>query len=399
MLNKLKGKFIAINMSIVAAMLIVIFGLVYYFTQTDLENQSMSMVRSLAQSVLQPDVPGEQTSVTLPYFTVQINSRGMVTVSGMIGYDLTDKAFVEEMLRIVYSSDKNSGMIKAYDLLYYRMSGIGSKSVAFVDISSQQDTLRTLVQSCILIGALSLAAFGFISFLLAKWAVRPVEKAWDQQRQFVSDASHELKTPLTVIMSNAELLQGEDCDAENRVQFSQNILTMSYQMRKLVEGLLELARADNGQVKKNFEALDLSVLAEDRLLPFEPLFYEQGMHLQSKIEPDVRVLGSSQYLGQVIDILLDNALKYGDPGIVSVCLSRQGRSCLLRVDNPGEPIPPEALERIFERFYRVDQARTRNGSFGLGLSIAKSVVDAHEGRIWAESNHTGNRFCVQLPMI
>ena len=108
--------------------------------------------------------------------------------------------------------------------------------------------------------------------------------------------------------------------------------------------------------------------------------------------------GSEQYLHQLVDILLDNAGKYSAPGIVAVDLQRQGRGqCLLTVANPGEPIATEDLKRIFERFYRTDKARSRTGSFGLGLAIAQSVVQEHGGRIWAESNVTGNRFCVLLP--
>lgn len=399
MLKKLRSKFIVINMTIVTAMLVVIFGLVYHFTNMDLESQSIRMVQSLAQSALQPGMPGEQTTVTLPYFTLQISARGVVTASGITSYDLTDEAFVELMLKTVYSSETATGLVEGYELLYYRTALLGTQCIAFVDISSQKDTLNALVQISILIGILSFAAFGVISFLLARWAVKPVERAWDQQKRFISDASHELKTPLTVIMSNAELLQNEDCDPESRERFSSSILTMSHQMRNLVEGLLELARADNGQVRKAFAPLDMSVLVENSLLPFEPVFYERGMYLQSQVEQGITLNGNGQYLRQVVEILLDNALKYSEPGIVAVCLRRQGRSCLLTVDNPGQPIPREELQKIFERFYRADRARSRTGSFGLGLSIAQRVVEEHDGKIWAESNQTGNRFCVQLPIL
>lgn len=225
-----------------------------------------------------------------------------------------------------------------------------------------------------------------------------LQQTEESRRQFVSDASHELKTPLTVIMSNAELLQNPDCEEESRGQFAGNILSMSYRMRSLVEGLLELARADNGQIKKNFAAVDYSKLVSDSLLPFEPVMYERGLILESKIEPGITMTGSEQYLRQLGDILLDNAAKYSAPGIVAVELRRGAKGqCLLTVSNPGEPIPREDLKRIFQRFYRSDKARTGTGSFGLGLSIAESIVTEHKGRIWAESNSTGNRFCVQLP--
>ena len=375
-----------------------IFATVYHFTKTDLDNQSISLLESLSQSVQQPGgLRPQPQDVQLPYFVIQISIHGDIAVSGHSYYDLTDKAFVQKLIQYVYTSGSNTGIMDAYDLRYSWVSSMSVQRLIFVDISSQQAALSSLIQGCLFIGVVSLVAFLGISILLARWAVKPVEKAWQQQKQFVSDASHELKTPLTVIMSNAELLQSEQYDEENRTQFSQSILTMSYRMRDLVEGLLELARADRGQTKNTFETLDYSKLIEDALLPFEPVLFERGLTLNSSIEPGITLTGSRGHLQQVMEILLDNAGKYASPGIVMVTLQKQGRKCLLSVSNPGEPIPREEQERIFERFFRRDSVRTGTGSFGLGLSIARSIVDAHQGKIWAQSNETGNCFFVQLP--
>ena len=174
-------------------------------------------------------------------------------------------------------------------------------------------------------------------------------------------------------------------------------MAMSHQMRSLVEGLLELARVDNGQVQKAFERLDFSDLIAQSLLEFEPVLFEQGLTLEANISPEVHLTGNSRYLKQVVDILLDNAGKYSAPGVVDVRLVKQGKVCLLSVANPGTPIPENEREKIFDRFYRADQARSRTGSYGLGLSIAKSVVQEHKGKIWVNSNQTGNCFYVQLP--
>lgn len=398
MLKKLRVKFVLINMGIVAAMLVIIFSLVFHFTKSDLDKQSYATLQSLCRSVQQPGGmirPGDD--VQLPYFVVQISIHGDVVASGNTYLNLSDEGLVQELIQTVYTADSASGYIEQYDLLYGKVHDLGHQKIVFVDISSQNAALSSLVQVSVLIGVVSLVVFLGFSILLAGWAIRPVEKAWQQQRQFVSDASHELKTPLTVIMSNAELLQDADCAGENRQQFIESILTMSRHMRALVEGLLELARADNGKVRSCFEKLNVDAVITDAVLQFEPVFYERGLLLESSIQPDIRCVGSRQHLHQLVDILLDNAAKYSAPGIVSVRLQRQGRSrCLLTVSNPGEPIPQEDLTRIFERFYRADQARSRTGSFGLGLSIAKSIVQEHSGKIWAESNTTGNQFCVLL---
>ena len=165
------------------------------------------------------------------------------------------------------------------------MPGLFAQTLVFVDVSGHNAALHSLVQSCVLVGCVALAAFFVISLLLARWAVRPVEKAWQQQKQFVSDASHELKTPLTVIMSNAEMMQNPDFEPDSKQQFADNILVMTRQMRNLVEGMLELARVDNGQVKTAFEKLNVSELVNDSLLPFEPVLFEKGLHLEAYIQP------------------------------------------------------------------------------------------------------------------
>jgi signal transduction histidine kinase len=271
--------------------------------------------------------------------------------------------------------------------------------LSFVAQSGQQEVLDSLLVLGAIVGGASLLVFFFISLLLARWIVRPVDKAWKEQRQFISDASHELKTPLSVIMTNAELLQGTALPEEKN-RYGWNIFLMSLRMRQLVEGMLNLSRVDNGQVKRTFKPLDFSALVETAVLPFEPMFFENNLTLQSNVEKGIFVNGNDRYLSQVVHILLDNAQKYSEPGIVELQLQRYGRSqVLLTVSNPGNPIAPADRERIFDRFYRVDEARTGSGSFGLGLAIAKSMVTEHGGSIWVESNKTGNCFCILLPCI
>jgi len=225
-----------------------------------------------------------------------------------------------------------------------------------------------------------------------------VELAWEQQRQFVSDASHELKTPLTVIMTNAEMLSAPGYSPEEKAGFGDNILTMSKRMKFLVEGMLDLARVDNGVVKAAMEPLNYSLLVEQCVLPFEPLFFESDRMLSARITPDILLTGSPAHLAQVTDILLDNAIKYSDPHTETLLtLDTQGRYAVLCADSMGTPLSPEDRERIFRRFYTVDKSRTGN-SCGLGLSIAKGIVEEHGGRIWAESDNGHNRFYVKLPL-
>lgn len=400
MLKKLRFKFICINMLIVTVMLGVIFCLVLHFTQKSLEEESLRMMRMVASNPLQTGRPGDmQNEVRLPYFTVQINRRGEHVLNGNGYFDLSDDAFLEELLAESLEGQEQSGTLPKYGLRYLRQNTPAGISLVFADLSSEKTTMKNLMTTCLIIGAVSFLAFLGISFLLSNWAVRPVEQAWNQQRQFVADASHELKTPLTVILTNAELLQDPDYGEEARKTSAGSILTMSNQMRGLVESLLELARVDNWAEKTAFTQVNVSKLIFDAVLPFEPLFFEKELELKCRIEPSVFVRGSQSHLRQVAEILLDNALKYTTGGSeVWVTLKKHGSHCLFTVSNPGEPISQADLKNIFKRFYRMDRVRSMNHSYGLGLPIAESIVREHGGKIWAESNDHLILFHVQLPI-
>lgn len=400
MLKKLQIKFVCINMVIVTVMMAVIFGMVFYFTGKSLEAESLQMMQSLSTGPIAPGLPGENMGeIRLPYFILHINHWGDVTGYSSGYYDLSDEEFLAEITKVVFSSQAQSGILKDYHLRYLRSVGPSGERLIFVDTSSEEATMRSLISSCAAVGALCLVIFFGISLLFARWSIKPVAQAWEQQKQFVADASHELKTPLTVIMTNAELLQSSDYGEDSKQKFAGSILTMSHQMRGLVEGLLELARVDNGAAKAKFAELDYSQLVSDALLPFEPLFFERGLQLESQLQNGIRLSGSESHLRQVVEILLDNALKYSSAdAAIRIRLFQQGNQSMLTVSNPGDPISKEDLKNIFKRFYRIDSVRTMNHSYGLGLSIAASIVTSHHGKIWAESRGGMITFFVQLPI-
>lgn len=401
MLKRLKVKFVAAIMVIAAAMLCLVFGLVYRFTQANLEQESIAMMQSIAANPFQlgrPDDRPEQ--VRLPYFMLQIGARGEIIAAGGGYYDLSDQEFLATLLNACARHKGQVGVIEEYSLRFCRADTPMGPRIVFADITSERSTLYNLAETCIIIGTLCFFAFLGLAILLVSWMVRPVDRAWAQQRQFVADASHELKTPLTVIMTNAELLQGRDWGEDERARFSKSILTVSRQMRNLIERLLELARVDHGQDMAAFGAVDLSALVEKALLPFEPVFFERGLEFSSSIDGDIVIHGSGEQLGQVIDILLDNAQKYAaHEGRVTVALKRAGKHCCrLSVSSPGAALSETECKDIFKRFYRIDKARSQNGSFGLGLSIAQGIVERHRGRIWAESRDGYNTFYVETPV-
>ena len=399
MLRRLRIKFVCINMLIVTVMLSGIFGTVLFFTAKNMEAESVRMMHAIATRPQEMEAPDEfREEIRLPYFTLQIDQDGHLSVAGGGYFDLSDEEYLREVLDAALATHDQTGVLKNYNLRFCRVVTPTDQCVVFTDMTSEQRTMHNLVRSCLIIGTASFLVFLLVSLLLARWAVRPVAQAWAQQRQFVADASHELKTPLTVILTNAELLQDPAYSQEEHTRFAGYVLTMANQMRGLVESLLELARMDSGLAKAAMEELDWSRLVSEAVLPFEPLYYERGLRLDCHIEEGLSVKGSSFHLRQVAEILLDNALKYtSPPAVVTVCLRRQGSRRLLSVSNPGPAMSQKDLRNIFKRFYRLDQVRGTRHSYGLGLSIAEGVVRQHRGRIWAESRDSRNTFYVELP--
>ena len=303
------------------------------------------------------------------------------------------------MVLLAKDHGERVGLLKQYDLRYCFAHSPDGEELVLSDISFEREMLLNLVRDCLIVGAISLLLFFAISLLLSKWAIRPVEKAWIQQRQFVADASHELKTPLTVILTNAELLQRPQYGEEQKGTFTRNILTVSHQMKGLVEKLLELARVDAGAVKLSKVPLDLTGIISEAMLSFEVMFFEKGLSVTSDLAENVQVLGSEDHLRQMVEILLDNALKYSLPGETTVSLTGHGHHAVLRVSNPGQALSEEELRNIFKRFYRADSARSMNGSYGLGLPIAQGIVQEHGGKIKAQSAKEMTTFTVTIPLI
>lgn len=388
MIRSLRRKFIAMTMAVFSLLLCVIFSLVVHFTGQNLEAESIRFLQTAAESPTQPGIPGQMRQ---PCFVIRATPWGQ-TVQSSGGFDLSDERLLTQIVALAAASESELGVLEDYSLRYLRTQRPTELTLVFVDISGEEAAMRNLKLTCAAIGLLSLAAFWGVSIFLARWAVRPVERAWAEQRQFIADASHELKTPLTVILTNAELMQ-TDPDP----QYARSVLTMAGRMRSLVESLLELARVDNGAVRTAFADIDLSELVSDELLPFEPVYFERGLTLESELEPGLTVSGSPRHLKQLLSILLDNALRYAPGGAeVRVVLRRQGQNALLTVTNPGN-LSAEECRKIFLRFYRLDAARS-GGGYGLGLPIARAIAQDHGGKLWAESREGLVTLSAQLPL-
>jgi signal transduction histidine kinase len=292
------------------------------------------------------------------------------------------------------------------DLRVYLMPLGRAQSPRFVlqvgrSTEPERDALRRLM---LVLGAgggagLLLALGG--GFWLAGRALRPIQATMDRQRAFVADASHELRTPLALIRANAELLErGAGQPVRENISSVQDIISETDRLSALVGQMLTLAQADAGQARFAREPIDLGVLAQDTVRQMRLLAEPRSISLDIATRDRVEVSGDETRLRELITILLDNAIKYSDEAAsVRVDLNREGGKAVLRVADSGRGIPPQALPRIFDRFYRADKARSRlMGGTGLGLAIAKWIAEAHGGTIGIESAAgRGTTVTVELP--
>ena len=396
MIRKLRWKVVGLNMGMVFCVLLAVFAAVYFSSRAVISRN----VRQQLQQALQPgsgyelSQPGQEG---LPCFVAEVYASGTVRISGNSYYDLTDKAALAEIVTAALTAESGEGVLPAHHLRYLRQEGLLSTRIAFTDSTLEQATLRSLLTGSLLIGLAALAVLFACSYVLSGAVTRPVDRAWAQQKQFLSDASHELKTPLTVILSSADLLRRSA--APEQEAYIDNIQAESRRMRSLVEDMLTLFRAQKSAGTLPDTTADVSEMAVTAALRFEPVAFEAGHLLEYDIAPGLSARGDGARLGQALAVLLDNAVKYAAPGTpIQLDAARQGSRAVLTVTNRGEDIPADKLPHIFDRFYRADEARTDGSSFGLGLAIAKAIVDAHRGTIRCESGGGVTRFIISLPL-
>lgn len=281
------------------------------------------------------------------------------------------------------------------NLSFYMMDKSGYVLVTFMDNTIVNENAITLFRYTLIFGAFALILFFFLSKFLAEKIVNPLEESYEKQKQFVSDAGHELKTPVSVVSANAELLERELGDN----QWLKNIQYENERMGVLISQLLDLARTEN--VTPQMETLDLSHLVSGEVLPFESVAFEKGLEIKTDIKENIKVTGNSTQLKQLVSILLDNAVKHtNEKGDVFCKLTKENNFATISVINKGDEIPKEHREKLFERFYRVDDARnSESNHYGLGLAIAKAIADSHKGKIEVLCYDGLVEFQVKIPLL
>lgn len=319
----------------------------------------------------------EETRFSTRFFVVWLDGEEEIRQVNSDAISSLTREEVEEYARRAVDRGRERGWISDYR---YKVLDTDTGSiVVFVNGSMNKSVTGRLLFTAFLVLLGSAALILLLILLISKRAVRPVAESYEKQKQFITDANHELKTPLTLILSNLDIVESE----VGQNEWLDDIRSEGERMGLLINQLVTLCRMDESQAHMVLSDFDLSGAVADTASEFEPLAAERGLELEVRVEPGVEYQGDEALIRRLVSILLDNAVKYCDAGGAIRVELLQKRRPVLTVENTYADVGDLELERLFDRFYRADKARTFSGSFGVGLSIARSIVKNHHGSITA----------------
>ncbi len=362
---------------IMTCALLVVFAVVLFTLNLSMRITSAQKTELHLQTIADDDgfLPSEP--VYNPMFYVKADHQGnIIEVNCDRIFDTTQEEAKQFAIQI-FNQNRKKGTVGQYQFLM-QDKDYGS-IIVFAERGMTIQMLHDLVQTSTIMAGISCIVLLALSVVLSRWAVKPVKESFERQRQFISDAGHELKTPLTIIATNTDVLENE-IGENQRLTYIRN---QSNRMNQLIHDMLSLTRADEGVSKTQFAEFDLSGAVLNTVLEFESIAFEAGKNLAYDIAEELRCSGDERLIKQLTAILVDNAIKHSNPkGDIKVQLITEGDRPRLSVYNTGIGVSEAERERIFERFYRSDTSRSREtGGYGLGLAIATSIVHQHGGKI------------------
>ncbi|WP_315118224.1 HAMP domain-containing sensor histidine kinase [uncultured Clostridium sp.] len=430
MFKQLRNQFLILNMSIISVVMITAFAVIYLTTYNNIQTKNQNQLELLSSK---PNV----TSIGLPYdtrmekiiismppsdsslsFNVLVNSDGKVLkITSHI--DVPEETYFKAA-EIALSRKKENSVIslenKQWQYKILPVNGtiviregprpniINSSGdnyqITFLDVTDSNKTLMELFTTLFFVGIIMLCVIFAISLFFASRSIEPIAEAWEKQKQFIADASHELKTPLAIINANSDaLLVNQEETIKSQKKWVDYIKSQTDRMGKLVNDLLYLAKAEDTNSKMFYVPFDISEVVSDVILSMEAVTFEKDITLLQEVEANIIIKSDCEKIKQVITILLDNAIKYTDEkGRIDITLKKTRNQLVFSIKNSGKGIPKENLPKLFDRFYRADPARTQeNGGYGLGLPIAKAIIDRLHGKIYAHSQENeGTTFTFTL---
>ena len=383
MIEKLKNKIfliIAISLTIVVFGTLVLFGILNYINTID---SAIEAIGRFDNDAIRKNFANEQ-------FESEIKGLYYILIENSKMYVMSDNSYDDNIGQYAWeinNGHKEKGIIDKY---VYKLVPINSNNsiIILMEDESVVSRIKTILYSSIIAFILSEIAIYIIAKKISSAIVKPVRETFEKQKQFISDASHELKTPLAVIEANT---------GNNKwISYIQNEIES---MNKLINELLFLAKMENKENTKEYERLDLSNEVEIITSMFESMAYENNIKIKSNIQENITINMEKEYIKHILSTLLDNAIKHTDfEKEIIVELIKEKNDIVLLVENTGNPIPEEESEKIFERFYRIDKSRNRSEKrYGLGLAIAKSTVQKYNGNIKTYRKNNYTVFEVKIP--
>lgn len=411
MFKKLRNRLLLVNMIIISALLLGSFAVIYIITYQNIRNsttenlhQIIDFDRRMRMAIppggamddrhampeegrrsMPPEMGSEidRRADMMAQFVVYVNDTGEISdVRSPFEIDLESESLdFERMI-----SDADGRGVISYSggyWAYLAQKNHDGYKIGFVDYTSERRILLNLLIILSAVWIAALAAAFIISLSSANKSINPVEESYNKQKQFVADASHELKTPLTTINTNIDVLLSQSNSTDEEKKWLQYIKSETERMTKLTNDLLYLARLDHTEDNPVKCVGRFSETAENVILTMEAVAFEKSISFSYEITPDISVYAPEEQLKQIIMILLDNAMKYTPVGgQIDLSLTRGKSDAVLTVRNNGEGIGEEDMKHIFDRFYRADKSRAReSGGYGLGLAIAKSICESCGGDI------------------
>lgn len=390
MIEKLKNKIfliIAISLTIVVFGTLVLFGILNYINTID---SAIEAIGRFDNDAIRKNFANEQ-------FESEIKGLYYILIENSKMYVMSDNLYDDNIGQYAWeinNGHKEKGIIDKY---VYKLVPINSNNsiIILMEDESVVSRIKTILYSSIIAFILSEIAIYIIAKKISSVIVKPVCETFEKQKQFISDASHELKTPLAVIEANTDVLE-EKTGNNKWISYIQNEIES---MNKLINELLFLAKMENKENTKEYERLDLSNEVEIITSMFESMAYENNIKIKSNIQENITINMEKEDIKHILSTLLDNAIKHTDfEKEIIVELKKEKNDIVLLVENTGNPIPEEESEKIFERFYRIDKSRNRSEKrYGLGLAIAKSTVQKYNGNIKTYRKNNYTVFEVKIP--
>lgn len=391
MFRKSRIKIVAAAMSILLLLFVGTLCVIYASSYIEVSGENQEMLSRYAQAYWKQGNPAEDSEMPpnpaimgdpwgerayrLSFFySVFFSETGEVlSIDNDESMGISEEVLIELAERMIQKK-KDSGVSGSWAYRIERRRGC--TLVVLMDNMILSDSISTLLRYTLLFGGIAIVLLFLLSLYLARRIVQPLEDSYRKQKQFISDAGHELKTPIAVINTNAELLEREF----GQSKWLDNVKFEAGRMGELVRQLLELAKTESAGPR--MERLDFSRLVTGGVLPFEGVAFEKELALETELQEGICVSGNPEQLGNLVSILVDNALDYAPKhSVISVFLRAERGKALLSVSNEGPEIPEEQRGDLFDRFYRADPSRGGAAHYGLGLSIAKAIVTAHHGKI------------------